>query len=185
MSRSTTIIVDQEEHDVDVSFISRWSKLKHETNQKTIKLATKKTAETGAPDEQQASSKKILTDKDMPDIETMTADSNYADFFSSGVSDGLRKLALRKLFHNEEFNICDGLDEYDGDYTQFEKLGSLVTADMQHQIELLAQREAEKLCADDAIDEIAVDDHRSNLADDKAEIEVAVTNKNLKNPEPT
>ena len=39
------------------------------------------------------------------------------------VSESLRRLALRKLFHGADFNIRDGLDDYDGDYTSFVKLG--------------------------------------------------------------
>ena len=81
----------------------------------------------------------------MPDIEGLTADSDYTDFLSPGVSEALRKLALRKLFRSEVFNICDGLDDYDDDYTQFKILGSTVTSDMRHQIELKAQRMAEQL----------------------------------------
>ena len=63
---------------------------------------------------------------------------------SSGVSDKLRNLALRKLFHAPIFNIRDGLDEYDGDYTSFEKLGDIVTADMRHQMELEANKKLEQ-----------------------------------------
>ena len=86
-----------------------------------------------------------LTDEDMPPVETLTFDSDFSGFLSPNVSDRLRQLALRKLFHCEEFNVCDGLDDYDGDYTTFAKLGDIVTADMKHQIEMEAQRQKEKL----------------------------------------
>ena len=82
-----------------------------------------------------------LTDDDMPSIDTLTEESDFSAFMSSGVSDKLRNLALRKLFSAPSFNIRDGLDEYDEDYTYFEKLGDIVTADMKHQIEM---EEAEK-----------------------------------------
>lgn len=85
------------------------------------------------------------TDKDMPDIETLTFDSDYTDFLSPGVSEQLRKLALKKLFHSEVFNFRDGLDEYDDDFTQFEKLGNIMTADMRHQLDLEAQRQAQRM----------------------------------------
>ncbi len=88
-----------------------------------------------------------LTDADMPDIDTLSEDSDFSGFMSSGVSDELRNLALRKLFHAPVFNIRDGLDEYDEDYTSFEKLGDIVTCDMKHQIEMQEQkrREAQEL----------------------------------------
>ena len=64
---------------------------------------------------------------------------------SPGVSDELRNLALRKLFHAPVFNIRDGLDEYDDDYTSFEKLGDIVTSDMKHQIEVQQRKLREAL----------------------------------------
>jgi hypothetical protein len=81
----------------------------------------------------------------MPDIDSMTIDSDFTGFLSPGVSDGLRKAALRKLFRSEVFNVCDGLDDYDEDYTTFKNLGAIFTADMRHQVELKAQRAAEKI----------------------------------------
>ena len=176
MTRSKTIVTDQEE-DSAVSFVSRWSRLKHETEHNTEKTATEKIAaekvvETGVLNEQQQSSVEILTDEDMPDLETMTADSDYTGFLSPGVSDGLRKLALRKLFHSDVFNIRDGLDEYDGDYTQFEKLGDIVTSDMQHQIELEAQRKAKQLLDNDDMNDNNVDNYRNDLADENRVAEV-------------
>lgn len=83
----------------------------------------------------------VLTDADMPPIDTLTEESDFSGFMSGGVSDKLRNLALRKLFGAPSFNIRDGLDEYDEDYTYFEKLGDIVTSDMKHQMEL---EEAEK-----------------------------------------
>jgi len=87
----------------------------------------------------------LLTDADMPSIDTLTADSDYTGFMSPKVSDALRRLALRKLFHGAEFNIRDGLDDYDGDYTSFAKLGDIVTADMKHQVEMEARKRARLL----------------------------------------
>lgn len=74
----------------------------------------------------------VLTDDDMPDLGTLNEDSEYAGFLSPGVSEELRRLALRKLFHSATFNVCDGLDDYDEDFTTFQKLGEIVTADMRH-----------------------------------------------------
>lgn len=89
----------------------------------------------------------VLTDADMPPIESLSENSDFSGFMSSGVSDKLRNLALRKMFQAPSFNIRDGLDEYDEDYTSFEKLGDIVTCDMKHQIEmqeLKKKEEAEK-----------------------------------------
>jgi hypothetical protein len=86
-----------------------------------------------------------LTDADMPDIDSLAEDSDFTGFMSPGVSDELRNLALRKLFHAPVFNIRDGLDEYDEDYTSFEKLGDIVTCDMKHQIEVQERKRLEAL----------------------------------------
>ena len=76
------------------------------------------------------------TDSDMPAVESLDNDSDYSGFMSPKVSDELRNLALRKLFLGGMFNARDGLDDYDDDFTSFEKLGDVATADMRHQMEM-------------------------------------------------
>jgi len=131
------------------SFVSRWSRRKHESRYGSERTAADESAaETREPSDRQQPPAKMLSDADMPDIESLTPDSDYTGFLSPGVSETLRKLALRKLFRSEVFNVCDGLDDYDDDYTQFKILGNTLTADMRHQAELKAQRMAEKLLQD-------------------------------------
>lgn len=81
----------------------------------------------------------ILTDKDMPPVESLTADSDFTPFMSSGVSRELRQLALKKLFFSGLFGARDGLDDYDDDFTRFEPLGDTITSDMKYHM-----RRAEK-----------------------------------------
>jgi len=75
------------------------------------------------------------TDADMPPIESLHQDSDYAAFLSPKVSEKLRRMALRKLFQLPQFNFRDGLDDYAEDYTKFEPLGEIITADMRHRME--------------------------------------------------
>ena len=75
-----------------------------------------------------------LTDADMPPLESLDKDSDYSVFMSPGVSEQLRTLALRKLFHLPAFNITDGLNDYDEDYTRFAGLGGMVTHEMQRML---------------------------------------------------
>jgi hypothetical protein len=165
MSRDKTTLAEAEEGS-EAGFVSRWSRLKHEAAKDAGTVATENTAgnlaaeDNSGPEVRQASSTRILTDEDMPGLESLTAESDYTDFFSPGVSDALRKLALRKLFQGKDFNIRDGLDEYDEDYTRFEKLGDIVTSDMRHQLELEAQRKAEQQLQheDQSIDEGSIHD---------------------------
>lgn len=83
-----------------------------------------------------------LTDADMPPLETLTANSDYRGFLSPKVSESLRRAALRRLFHGSAFNVIDELDDYAEDFTTFEALGDIVTADMRHQIEVEARKQA-------------------------------------------
>lgn len=125
----------------ETGFVSRWSRRK-------LDAKNQGGEEKSSPDQHEVPSlpeQPLLTDADMPPIEELTADSDYSGFLSPEVSDELRKLALRKLFHGVEFNVCDGLDDYDGDYTKYTKLGDIITADMKHQMEM----EARKILASD------------------------------------
>lgn len=85
---------------------------------------------------------------DLPDIDSLTEDSDYSAFMAPNVSGELRNLALRKLFKSSVFNIRDGLDDYDEDFTTFEKLGDIVTSDMRHHAE---RKEKEKLAREEAL----------------------------------
>ena len=133
------------------SVLRRWSRRKQEVAQEAsvaeqeVPLDSEASLGTAAPIETETESRPALTDADMPPIESLHEDSDYSGFMSEGVSDELRNLALRKLFKAPVFNIRDGLDEYDEDYTYFEKLGDIVTCDMKHHIEMKEQREREAL----------------------------------------
>ncbi|MCY4470571.1 MAG: DUF3306 domain-containing protein [Thiotrichales bacterium] len=93
---------------------------------------------------------KVLTDEDMPSLESLDENSDYSGFLSSGVSEEMRRRALRKLFSSAVFNIPDGLDDYDDDFTSFAALGDIVTADMRHQAEMEAERARQARTGPDA-----------------------------------
>ncbi len=88
----------------------------------------------------EAAPERPLTDEDMPPLESLGEDSDYSGFLSPGVSDKLRRVALKKLFSSAYFNVLDGLDDYDDDFRTFEALGDIITSDMRHQLELEAER---------------------------------------------
>ena len=137
--------------DGEESVLSRWSRRKHEAEQPVQvpqEPVLPETEDTQLDVMAETEPKPLLTDADMPDIETLDSDSDFSGFMSAGVSDELRNLALRKLFKAPVFNIRDGLDEYDEDYTTFEKLGDIVTCDMKHHIEMKEQKRREELAAE-------------------------------------
>ena len=123
-------------------FLARWSRRKQALREPTPEpdLTLPEDTEDQPP---------ALTDADMPPIETLDEESDYSGFMSPKVSEALRKLALRKMFHTAGFNVRDGLDDYDEDFTSFAKLGDLITSDMRFQMEQEARERAEQIEAGD------------------------------------
>ena len=116
---------------------------------------------------------KALTDEDMPPLDSLGEDSDYSGFLSPGVSEALRRRALRKLFSSAVFNIPDGLDDYDDDFTSFAALGDIVTSDMKHQAEVEAERAKQAQSSTEPASEIEdgsspVEDERLAHADEEA-----------------
>ena len=85
-----------------------------------------------------------LTDADMPPLESLTGTSDVSAFLSRGVSASLRRAALRRVFRAPEFNVRDGLNDYDGDFTAYEPLGDTLTCDMKFRAARLEREAAER-----------------------------------------
>jgi ferredoxin len=73
-------------------------------------------------------------------FDAIDARSDMTVFMSPEVRESLRRQALRKWFHLPEFNRRDGLDDYDGDFREFNPLGKMVTAHMKHQMQRAVDR---------------------------------------------
>ncbi len=125
----------------DEGFLTRWSRRKQ-----AIRSGEEVADEPATPSDaaelepSQVPEQPELTDADMPPIETLDENSDYSAFLSPKVSEGLRRLALRKLFHLPQFNITDGLNDYDEDYTNLTELGGIVTHEMRRMLEREKQR---------------------------------------------
>ena len=70
-----------------------------------------------------ASAGAVLTDADMPPLESLDGNSDYSGFLSRGVSAVLRRQALARFFHSPHLNMTDGLDDFAEDYTALRPLG--------------------------------------------------------------
>ncbi len=134
----------------DGDFLSRWSRRK--TRARLGKPPLTSTPEDTLGDQRPASSpdekappstaepatepdkiaESVLTDADMPPLDTLGPDADYSGFLSPGVSRDLRRRALAQLFRSASFNVTDGLDDYAEDFTRYTPLGDLITADMRH-----------------------------------------------------
>lgn len=80
------------------AFLSRWSRLKQEQP-----VEKKTEPATPAPA--------------LPPVESLTPESDFAEFMHPKVGDELRRLALKKLFSDPHFNIADPFEAYSGDWT--------------------------------------------------------------------
>ena len=131
--------------------LRRWSRRRREVAREEQAAAEARRAGTpqGSPDVRDSGDgasgpaveeAEVLTDEDMPPLDSLGEDSDYSGFLSPGVTEGLRRRALRKLFTSAVFNVPDGLDDYDDDFTSFQALGDIVTSDMKHQAEMEAER---------------------------------------------
>ena len=144
------------------SFYARWSRRKLESKTDADVVDNSVSTERGVDEEPAVPA---LTDADMPALETLHDDSDYSGFLSPEVSDKLREVALRKLFHGKAFNIVDGLDDYDDDFITALPLGDIVTADMRHQAEVKLEKEKAALLEESqhvATAEESVDEESEN-----------------------
>jgi hypothetical protein len=67
---------------------------------------------------------------DLPAIESLTIDSDFAPFFKPQVDESIKRAALKQLFRDPRFNIMDGLDTYIDDYTQTDPIPSAMLEDL-------------------------------------------------------
>ena len=188
---------DSDKSDQD-SFIGRWSRRKRDAavdtpapviEEPVVKpdhpIQTQETSDAASDGSVESQLPPVLTDADMPDIETLNADSDFSPFFSEGVTKELRNLALKKLFFSGKFSARDGLDDYDDDFTKFEPLGDTVTSDMKYharrkeKARLAALEEEERLKLENAgqvsDDEALVAEATDEPEGSDAEIETAET----------
>ena len=184
-------------------FVSRWSRRKQQVAEEKIESenidentsnVTKQDFESDIDPEiikaEKTEALNKLTDEDMPDIETLDEHSDFSGFMSSGVSEGLRRMALKKLFMGASYNIRDGLDEYDGDYTKFEKMPKdMITTDMKHMAKVEARKKLEKeqeearqkMLAENDIEEFDEFDEFADDDDIDEEIEVSAVETETEN----
>lgn len=143
-------------------FVSRWSRRKT-LSRDGIDPTTDEHDETApsdnAPTTESDDEASAIPDDEptrLPPLESLDGDSDYSAFLEANVPRDLQRQALRKLFHSPKFNVRDGLDDYDLDFSNPEPLGNVITAEMRHRIRLEFERLAEKVADGDTPEEAAV-----------------------------
>jgi hypothetical protein len=116
--------------------VRRWSRRKRAAQDSQSGAETATTAPAVAPPA------KVLTDADMPPLESLDEHSDYSPFLSPGVSDELRQRALRRLFMLPSVNQRDLLDGEYYDCRGYEPLGDVITHEMREEMERKAQQQA-------------------------------------------
>ena len=160
--------MSENRHGEQDGFLSRWSRRKTLSRQGEELPEPAEDADGGqqeaspeaeqrSPTAEDASSERAVEDTGLPEeaapelppLESLGEDSDYSAFLGDGVPADVKQKALRKLFHSPKFNIRDGLDDYDWDFTNPEPLGDIVTAEMRYRVE----RELERLAGLDEDEE--------------------------------
>lgn len=108
------------------TFLQRWSQRKRQQSETAEPQDSQNVSL--SPESAPALKDNAVSEQELPSLDSLDENSEVSMFFSEGVSDTIKRQALRKLFHMDKFNVCDGLDDYAEDYTGFQSLGNVVTA---------------------------------------------------------
>ncbi len=144
MAKSTAPVNSEERS--DETFLGRWSRRKQEERGPANRgpanrgPANRGPANRGSAPSIRSSEEPAPDDADMPPLETLDEHSDMSGFLSPRVSEELRKLALRKLFHLPKYQTRCILNEYEGNFNDFRPLGGVVTHEMRRMLELEARR---------------------------------------------
>ena len=166
------------------SLLHRWSKQKIEATEEELpstEIQDEETeTDTDSDAEATAAAEIEQTDQteeeekapvELPPIESLSEESDYSLFMSPEVDEKLRKLALRKLFKSPAFNVVDGLNDYDDDFTTFELLGDIVTSDMKFHEERKKAEEALKKQQEADSEEVSEPAESETLGSERTEEE--------------
>jgi Protein of unknown function (DUF3306) len=116
--------------------LRRWSRRKHEARSAARREPEKADPMPAANVEtRDPAPARVLTDVDMPPIDSLDEHSDYSPFMSPGVSEALRRAALRRLFRAPQFNVLCELEGEFFDARGYQSLGNIVTYEMRDALE--------------------------------------------------
>jgi hypothetical protein len=120
------------EKDKEEAFLSRWSRRKQEAREEPAQPPARPEIDPKAPA------------PELPQIEKLTAESDYRPFFHPKVGEDVRRAALKKLFSDPHFNVMDGLDVYIDDYSKSEPIPPEMLAGMKTAQDILRWAKEDK-----------------------------------------
>ena len=140
----------------DERFLSRWSRLKKDARQTEDKPPEPK-AETGPapaaapPVPVKESAAQPSPPPELPSIESLRGlASEYTEFLKPGVSEDMRRAALKKLFADPYFETFEKFEAYCEDYTQGEPIPPAMLRTLEHAKGLLFDEKEEEKKKDEA-----------------------------------
>jgi len=110
---------------------ARWSRLKRESARAAEAPKPAPRAPEAPPPE-------------LPPLDRLNPDSDFSAFMDRRVDDGLRRLALKKLFSDPRLNVADGLDEFSENFAALEDLPQEMVAKLEHMRRTLRRVEPQK-----------------------------------------
>ncbi|MDP3874131.1 MAG: DUF3306 domain-containing protein [Methyloversatilis sp.] len=114
-------------------FLGRWSRLKQAAAESAPADAAPVVV--AAAD---ATAPQTEPEVPLPPVESLDFDSDFRGFLGDKVDEGVKRAALKKLFHAGPFNTMDGLDVYIEDFSVFEPLPASMVAQLAHARETLS-----------------------------------------------
>ncbi|WP_304013257.1 DUF3306 domain-containing protein [Methyloversatilis discipulorum] len=121
------------------SFLGRWSRLKREAAAAEPLPLVEVPVAIVPPQTPAVGQAEPDTDvpAEPPPLESLGFDSDYRAFLGQKVDEGLKRAALKKLFHTPHFNTMDGLDVYIEDFNLYEPLPASMVSQLAHAKETL------------------------------------------------
>lgn len=115
---------------------------------------------------------------DLPPLDGLTKDSDYTPFLQAGIPDIIKRKALRLLWRRDPFfNLRDGLNEYDDDYTIINTAISELTGNYkvgrgylsdQELRDMTPERTRKAFGMDDEAEAVAAEESEADDGDDEA-----------------
>jgi hypothetical protein len=103
-------------------FLSRWARRKEQARSGVVIAPPPAARAVEAPvakPPELAPAQEVPAAEPLPtlaDVALLTRESDYSRFVATGVDDGVKQAAMKKLFADPHFNVMDGLDTYIDDY---------------------------------------------------------------------
>ncbi|MCR9846899.1 DUF3306 domain-containing protein [Vibrio diabolicus] len=159
------------------SFLSRWSKRKLEKSSQHDEEITP-IAETEQSEDcvtalsNADESSDVLNVNEVSQSPDITAsvetekpeEMSVAQLLVSEASESVKKAALRKMFLSEEFNVRDGLDDYDDDYSNLKSLSKDIAETLRDWVKEKVEEEPDAETTQES--ELNADDIASEVVED-------------------